>query len=131
MALGAAAFSVATAALIALNCNAPLYVEDYEKLGTQPGACHHCHTGRCPVGITTQDPQLVARLPVEEAAQRVANFLTAMTLEVQMIARACGKANVHDLDPEDLRALTLEASLISGVPLVGMHAAPHAPVPHA
>src|SRR5438034_8414840 len=112
LALGADACYIGTAALIALNCNAPLYVEDYEKLGTLPGACHHCHTGRCPVGITTQDPALVARLPIEEAAQRVSNFLTAMTLEVQMIARACGKANVHDLDPEDLRALTLEASLI-------------------
>ena len=131
LALGADACYIGTAALIALNCNAPLYVEDYEKLGTAPGACHHCHTGRCPVGITTQDPKLVARLPIEEAAQRVANFLTAMTLEVQMIARACGKANVHDLDPEDLRALTLEASLITGIPLVGMRAPLHLSLPHA
>jgi glutamate synthase domain-containing protein 2 len=130
LALGADACYIGTAALIALNCNAPLYVEDYEKLGTLPGACHHCHTGRCPVGITTQDPELVARLPIDEAAQRVANFLTAMTLEVQMIARACGKANVHDLDPEDLRALTLEASLITGIPLVGMRAPAHAPIAH-
>jgi methylamine---glutamate N-methyltransferase subunit C len=36
-----------------------------------------------------------------------------------MLARSCGKADVHDLEPEDLRALTLEASLITGVPLVG------------
>jgi len=42
-----------------------------------------------------------------------------MTLEVQMLARACGKADVHDLEPEDLRALTLEASMITGIPLVG------------
>ncbi len=131
LALGADACYIGTAALIALNCNAPLYVEDYEKLGTMPGACHHCHTGRCPVGITTQDPKLVARLPIEEAAQRVANFLTAMTLEVQMIARACGKANVHDLDPEDLRALTLEAALITGIPLVGMRTPLHLSLPHA
>ena len=110
LALGADAVSIGTAALIALNCNRPIYVEDYEKLGTVPGACHHCHTGRCPVGITTQDPELIARLPVDEAAERVANFLNAMTLELQIIARACGKANVHDLEPEDLRALTLEAS---------------------
>ena len=126
IALGADACYIGTAALIALNCNAPLYLEDYEALGTEPGACHHCHTGRCPVGITTQDPELMKRLPIDEAAQRVANFLTAMTLEVQMIARACGKANVHDLDPEDLRALTLEAALITGIPLVGMHGSPFA-----
>ena len=119
LALGADACYIGTAALIALNCNAPLFLEDYEKLGTAPGACHHCHTGRCPVGITTQDPALMARLPVDEAAERVANFLMALTLEVQMIARACGKANIHDLDPDDLRALTIESAAITGIPLVG------------
>src|SRR5437867_1188610 len=58
-------------------------------------------------------------MPIPEAAERVANFLHAMTLEIQMLARACGKADVHDLEPEDLRALTLEASAITGLPLVG------------
>ncbi len=119
MALGADAVSIGTAALIALNCNKPLYVEDYHKLGAEPYACHHCHTGLCPVGITTQDPELEKRLEVEPAAERVANFLMAMTYEIQMLARACGKSSVHDLEPEDLRALTLEASLITGIPLVG------------
>ena len=118
-ALGADACYIGTAALIALNCNRPIYLEDYRELGTEPGRCHHCHTGRCPVGITTQDPELVARLPIDEAAQRVANFLVAMTLEIQMIARSCGKANVHDLDPDDMRALTIEAAAITGIPLVG------------
>jgi len=42
-----------------------------------------------------------------------------MTMELQMMARACGKADVHDLEPEDLRALTLESSIITGIPLVG------------
>jgi glutamate synthase domain-containing protein 2 len=119
LALGADACYIGTAALIALNCNRPIYLEDYRELGTEPGRCHHCHTGRCPVGITTQDPELVARLPIDEAAQRVANFLVAMTLEVQMIARSCGKSNVHDLDPDDMRALTIEAAAITGIPLVG------------
>lgn len=119
LALGADAVYIGTAALIALNCNRGLYVEDYHKLGTAPGACHHCHTGRCPVGITTQDPELMKRLPIDEATERVANFLHAMTLEIQMLARACGKADVHDLEPEDLRALTVEAAAITGIPLVG------------
>ena len=127
LALGADACYIGTAALIALNCNRPIFVEDYAKLGTEPGACHHCHTGRCPVGITTQDPDLMARLPIDEATERVANFLTAMTLEVQMIARACGKANIHNLDPEDLRALTIEAAAITGIPLVGTNWVPSAP----
>jgi glutamate synthase domain-containing protein 2 len=119
MALGADAVYIGTAALIALNCNKPIYVEDYRQLGAEPYACHHCHTGRCPVGITTQDPELMKRLPIPEAAERVANLLHAMTLEIQMLARSCGKADVHDLEPEDLRALSIEAAAITGIPLVG------------
>src|SRR5438876_57935 len=117
MALGADAVYIGTAALIALNCNKALYVDDYQKLGTEPGYCHHCHTGRCPVGVTTQDPELMKRLEIDAAAERVANWFHATTSEVQILARACGKRDVHDLEPEDLRALTLEASLITGVPL--------------
>jgi glutamate synthase domain-containing protein 2 len=119
LALGADAVYVGTAALIALNCNKPLYVADYHAIGAAPYACHHCHTGRCPVGITTQDPELVARLDVDAGAERVANFLHATVAEIQILARACGKRDVHDLEPEDLRALTLEASLITGLPLAG------------
>jgi glutamate synthase domain-containing protein 2 len=119
LALGADAVSIGTAALIALNCNAPLFKEDYEKLGVEPGYCHHCHTGRCPVGVTTQDPELEARLVLDEAADRVFNFVTAMTMEMQMMARACGKSDVHHLEAEDMRALTIEASMITGIPLAG------------
>ncbi len=119
MALGADAVYIGTAALIALNCNKPIYVEDYHALGTAPYHCHHCHTGRCPVGITTQDPELMQRLEIDAGAERVANLLQAMSLEIQMLARACGKSNVHDLEPEDMRALTLEASLICDIPLAG------------
>ena len=78
--------------MIALNCNAPLYVEDYEKLGVTPGTCRECHTGLCPVGVTTQDPELAARLEVEAATERVVNFINAMTMEIQMLARCCGKS---------------------------------------
>jgi glutamate synthase domain-containing protein 2 len=120
LALGADVVAIGTAALIALNCNAPIYLEDYEKMGTKAGACHHCHTGHCPVGVATQDPVLSARLPVEEAADRVENFLHAMTLEMQIMARACGKSHVQNLDRDDLRALTLESALMTGLTMAGM-----------
>jgi glutamate synthase domain-containing protein 2 len=123
LALGADAVSIGTAALIALNCNAPLYLEDYHKLGVEPGSCHHCHTGRCPVGITTQDPELESRLKLDEAADRVFNFIQSMAMEMQMFARACGKSDVHHLEAEDMRALTLEASMITGIPLAGTETA--------
>ena len=119
LAMGADAVSLGMASLMALNCNAPLYVEDYEALGTRPGYCHHCHTGRCPVGITTQDPELEARLDPAEGARRVRNYLTTLTLECQTLARACGKSHVHNLEPEDLAALTIEAAAMAGVPLAG------------
>jgi methylamine---glutamate N-methyltransferase subunit C len=119
LALGADCVMIGTAGMIALGCNAPLYVEDYEALGTAPGACHHCHTGRCPVGIATQDPELAARLDVDPAAERVYRFLTAMTMEATLLAKACGKSSVHNLEPEDLRALTLEASAFTGISLIG------------
>jgi len=119
IALGADAVYIGTAALISLNCNKPIYVEDYEKLGTEPHFCHHCHTGRCPVGITTQDPELMERLDIEQGAERVSNLLRAMTREIQMLARACGKSDVHHLEPEDMAALSMEASAICGIPLAG------------
>ena len=34
-----------------------------------------------------------------------------------MLARACGKTNVHSLEPEDLCALTVEAAAMAKVPL--------------
>jgi glutamate synthase domain-containing protein 2 len=88
-------------------------------MGVEAGYCYHCHTGRCPVGVATQDPVLRARLNPDEAAERVYNFLHTLTIEAQMLARACGKTNVHSLEPEDLAALTMEASALAQVPLAG------------
>src|ERR687892_212436 len=121
LSLGAKAVAIGTTALIALNCNKEIPgVTDYEgTVGVPAGQCYHCHTGRCPVGITTQNPELRKRLVVDEAAERVYNFLHTLTLEVQMLARACGKTNVHSLEPEDLAALTVEAAAMAKVPLAG------------
>jgi len=119
LALGADAVSIGMASLMALNCNAPLFEQDYADLGTQPGNCHMCHTGRCPVGIATQDPELESRLDPEEGAQRVRNYLSTLTMECQTLARACGKSHVHNLEPEDLVGLTVEAAAMARVPLAG------------
>jgi glutamate synthase domain-containing protein 2 len=128
LALGADAVSVGQGVLIALGCNSDSYVQrgqhlsavgDYHKLGTAPGYCHHCQTGRCPVGVTTQDPVLEQRLEPAVGAKRVRNYLQTMTMELTMIARACGKQDVHHLEREDLVALTIEAAAMAGVPLAG------------
>ena len=67
----------------------------------------------------SSDPALRSRLDPDEAAERVYNFLHTLTIEAQLFARACGKTNLHSLEPEDLAALTMEASAMAGVPLAG------------
>jgi glutamate synthase domain-containing protein 2 len=120
LALGADAVAIGTAGLVALNCNKDIPEADFEKeMGVEAGYCYHCHTGRCPVGVATQDPILRSRLDPTEAAERVYNLLNTMTLEAQLMARACGKTNIHSLEPEDLAALTMEASAMAKVPLAG------------
>ena len=120
LALGADAIAIGTAGLVALNCNKDIPEADFEKeMGVEAGYCYHCHTGRCPVGVATQDPVLRSRLDPTEAAERVYNLLNTMTLEAQLMARACGKTNIHSLEPEDLAALTMEASAMAKVPLAG------------
>ena len=119
LALGADAVSIGTAALIALGDNDPHLEDEYRKLGSTAGAYDDWHDGRDPAGITTQDPQLTARLDPIGAGRRLANFLTVMTLEAQAIARACGKSHLHNLEPEDLVALSVEAAAMARVPLAG------------
>ena len=91
----------------------------YSRLGTAPGYCHHCHTGQCPVGITTQDPHLELRLTPEVGAKRLQNYLQVLDMELTTLARACGKSNVQHLEREDLVALTAEAAAMAKVPLAG------------
>ena len=120
MALGADAIAIGHSVLMALNCNKEIPESDFEnEIGVPAGYCYHCHTGRCPVGVATQDPELRRRLDPDAAAERVYNFLHTLTLEAQMLARACGKTSVHSLEPEDLAALTMEASAMAQVPLAG------------
>ena len=119
LALGADAVSIGTAALVALGDNDPELEEEYRKLGTTAGAYDAWHEGQDPAGISTQDPELSKRLDPVLAGRRLANYLKVMTLEAQTIARACGKSHVHNLEPEDLVALTVEAAAMAQVPLSG------------
>ncbi len=119
LALGADAVSIGTAALIALGDNDPRLEAEYEKLGTTAGAYDDWHEGNDPAGITTQRADLEARLDPVKAGRRLANYLAVLTLEAQTIARACGKSHVHNLEPEDLVALTVESAAMARVPLAG------------
>lgn len=119
MALGADAVAIGTAALIALGDNDPKYEAEYNAMGTTAGAYDDWHEGRDPAGITTQDPELAARLDPIAAGRRLRNYLKVMTLEAQTIARSCGHNHLHNLEPEDLCALTMEAAAMAQIPLAG------------
>ena len=124
LALGADAVSIGTAALVALGDNDPRWDSEYQALGTTAGAYDDWHEGQDPAGITTQIPELAQRLDPEQAGRRLANYLKVMTLEAQTIARACGKNHVHNLEPDDLVALTVESAAMAGVPLSGTNWVP-------
>ena len=119
MALGADAVAIGTAALIALGDNDPRYQDEYAALGSAAGFYDDFQNGKDPAGITTQDPELSARFDPIAGGRRLANFLRVTTMEAQTIARACGKAHLHHLEPEDLVAISIEAAAMARVPLAG------------
>ena len=119
LALGADAVSIGSAAMIAIGDNDPKWEKDYNKLGTTSGAYDDWHEGNDPAGISTQNPKLMKRLDPVKAGKKLTNYLKVMTLEAQTLARACGKNSLHNLEPEDLCALTVEAAAMARVPLAG------------
>ncbi len=127
LALGADAVSIGVAAMIALGDNSPEHEEGYEELGTSAGYYDDWHEGHDPAGISTQDEELAARFDPELGGRRLANYLRTMTLEAQTLARACGKSHLHNLEPEDLVALTVEAAAMARVPLAGTQWVPGLP----
>ena len=119
MALGADAVAIGTAALIALGCNHPMYDEEFRAIGSAAGFYDDYHEGRDPAGISTQDPDLMQRLDPVEGGRRLANYIRVLTMEAQTLARACGKSDLRNLEPEDLVALTVESAAMARVPLAG------------
>jgi len=103
LALGANAVFCATPLLVAMGCN----------------YCRLCYFGKCPFGITSQDPELRKKLNIEEASQNVANFIKNCTEEIKMITGACGENNIYKLNKGRLRALNSEIAKIAKLKLVG------------
>lgn len=100
IAMGADAVAVGTGALIAAAC------QQYRI----------CGSGKCPMGIATQDPELRARLKVEAAAQRVANYLNVSLAELRSYARITGHRRLHDLSVNDLCTISREISEHTDIP---------------
>jgi glutamate synthase domain-containing protein 2 len=94
LAMGADAVALATASMIAIGC------QQYRV----------CHTGKCPVGIATQDPTLRARFDIEKSAERFVNFYGATRSELENLARINGRNDVHALDKSDIFTISSEVA---------------------
>ncbi len=92
LAMGADAVAIATSVMMACAC------QQYRI----------CQSGKCPVGIATQDEDLRKRLIVSQSAKRVENFLTVSNEELKTFARITGHKNIHDLNNDDLCTLSSE-----------------------
>ena len=99
IAMGADAVAIASAPLMALGC------QRYRI----------CDSGRCPMGIATQDPELEKRLDINTGAKRVANFLTALSEQLRTFARVTGNNDIHDLGLDDLCTINEEISAVTGI----------------
>jgi glutamate synthase domain-containing protein 2 len=99
LALGADAVALATTALMAAGC------QQYRI----------CNTGRCPVGVTAQDPQLRKRLKIEKSARRLENFLRVSIEELKTFARLTGDDDVHKLSITDICTTNSEISTHTGI----------------
>lgn len=111
LALGADAIALSNSAMQAIGC-----------VGMRA-----CHTDRCPVGIATQDPKLRSRLPVEEAADRLARFLGASVELLQVLARACGHQHLSDFRVDDLVTWKRDVADLAGVAYGGVGGSVPAP----
>ncbi len=103
MALGADGVAVSNAAIQAIGC-----------LGMRA-----CHTNNCPVGIATQKPHLRARLPVDEAAERLARFFGSTVDLMKVLARACGHTHLNQLRTHDLVTWDRDVAYLTGVTYAG------------
>ena len=103
LALGARAVACASASMIAIGC------QQYRA----------CHSGKCPVGIATQDPELRKRLDVETSAKKLANFFETTKYQLADFARICGRHSVHDLNLADIATTSDEISKHTAIPHVG------------
>ncbi len=63
-------------------------------VGNEHGRCNACNTGKCPAGICTQDPKLVARLDVDRAAANVVRYVQTFDAELRKLLAPVGNSSL-------------------------------------
>jgi methylamine---glutamate N-methyltransferase subunit C len=102
LALGADAVALATASLISIGCI----------------QAKVCHTGKCPVGISTQDSALRRLFSIDKGAQGLKNFYSATRQELMDFARSNGKNDVHQLSMTDVMTTSDDVACYTDIPHV-------------
>ncbi|MCP4389611.1 MAG: hypothetical protein GY802_15045 [Gammaproteobacteria bacterium] len=69
--------------------------------------------------ISQGEPVYSSDLTDQDREERSANLLQAFNAEATMMARCTGKTNIQNMEPEDMRSITLAASQAAGVPMAG------------
>lgn len=104
LALGADAIAVSNSAMQAIGC-----------IGMRA-----CNSDNCPVGIATQQEHLRARLPVDEAAERLHKFFSASVELMAVLARACGHTHLNEFCTDDLTTFDREMHHLTGIAYGGV-----------
>jgi glutamate synthase domain-containing protein 2 len=93
IALGADAVYIATSAMIAVGCT----------------VCQRCYTGKCPWGITTNDPYIARRMNPDIATEQLSNLIQGWSLEIKEFMGAMGINAIESLrgNRERLRGFDL------------------------
>ncbi len=73
--------------------------------------------------ITHGGVEFASDYSIEERGEAVANLLKAHASEASMMARCTGKTQLHNLEPEDLRSITIATATATGIPMPGTQAA--------
>ncbi len=79
-----------------------------------------CNTNNCPAGIATQRESLRQRLDVDQAAVRLATFMSSSVALMKVMARACGHESLAQFSAEDLATWNRDMAALSGVRFAGV-----------
>lgn len=63
-------------------------------VGDDYGKCNACNTGRCPIGITTQNDKLTKRLDIDTVAQNIVNYICATDVELKKLLAPIGNSSL-------------------------------------
>ena len=70
-------------------------------LGSESDRCNICNIGRCPKGITSQDPRLYRRLDVDMVAERIVDMFLSFDMELKKIMAPLGRSTVLPVGMSD------------------------------